>query len=67
MTDDDRTLADTADHLAALLDAIGDPDEFIAEAESWLTYVPAQFKEKWDAAAWTDQVRRIADAAREDR
>jgi hypothetical protein len=46
----------------ALLYAIGDPDEFTAEAESWLAYVPVYFMEKWDAAAWVDQVRRIAAA-----
>jgi hypothetical protein len=46
----------------ALLDAIGDPDVFVAEAESWMAYVPAHFMEKWDAAGWVDQVRRIADA-----
>jgi len=46
----------------ALLHAIGDPDEFTAEAESWLAYVPVHFMEKWDAAAWVDQVHRIADA-----
>jgi hypothetical protein len=47
---------------ADLLDAIGDPADFVAEAESWMAYVPAHFMEKWNAAGWGDQVRRIAAA-----
>lgn len=60
----ERTLAAEA-RLDKLRAAIGDPEEFVAEAESWLAYVPEFFLEKWDAAAWTDQVRAIA-AALED-